>query len=126
MTYQSPIQLVKEFESERDEIIFQMRENFLFVYKNGGAEKYTLEKLSKLIKYTVPEIRTEKREMKNFLEDKAHFPRLDMSKILKLLELSIRLRDEVEPHVQAAQKLISESKLRWANLNTPKSPDGIA
>jgi hypothetical protein len=79
MTYQGPIQLVKEFESERDEIIFQMRENFLFVYKNGGAEKYTLEKLAKLIKDTVPEIRTEKREMKNFLEDKAHFPRLDMS-----------------------------------------------
>ena len=123
MTYQGPIQLVKEFESERDEIIFQMRENFLFVYKNGGAEKYTLEKLAKLIKDTVPEIRTEKREMKNFLEDKAHFPRLDMSKILKLLELSIKLRDEVEPHVQAAQKLIAESRSRWANLNTPKPPN---
>jgi hypothetical protein len=126
MLFKGPIELIKEFESERDEIIFQMRENFLFVYRNGGSEKYTLEKLARLIKDAVPEIRTEKRELKNFLEDKAHFPRLDMSKILKLLELSIRLRDEVEPHVQAAQKLIAESKSRWANLNTPKSPDGMA
>jgi hypothetical protein len=46
-----------------------------------------------------------------------------MSKILKLLEFSIRLRDEVEPDIQAAQKLIAESKSRWANLNTPKPPN---
>lgn len=123
MHFKGPIELIKEFESERDEIIFQMRENFLFVYRNGGAEKYTHEKLARFIKDTIPEIRTEKKGVKNFLEDKGHFSRLDMSKILKLLELSIKLRDEVEPYVKTAEKLIAESKSRWANLNTPKSPE---
>lgn len=120
MSNQTPINLVKEFESDRDRIIFEIRENFIFVYKNGGSEKYTFEKLAERIKEVIPESKISKKEVKDFLDGATHFPRMDIEKVLTLLKLSINLRQDVELHVQEAKRLIEESRAKWSNPREPK------
>jgi hypothetical protein len=126
MAYKGPIQLIREFDSERDEIVFQTRENFLFVNKNGGTEKYSLAKLSAIAKKEIPELNLSQTSFQHFLEGKVTFLQKDLPPIIKLLELSIRLRDEVEPHVQAAQKMMEESRERWRGNTRLKSPKGMS
>ena len=122
MAYKGPIQLIREFESERDEIIFHTRENFAYVYKNGGTKDYSIEKLSALAKEKVPELKWGKSTFQHFLEGRLNFSQQSLPPIIKLLELSIKLRDEVEPHVQAARKLIEESKRKWSKISREPSP----
>lgn len=119
MNDQAPITIAEEFNSDRDRIISKIRENFIFVYQNGGSEKYTYEKLADLIKGVIPESKISKKEVKSFLDGDIHFPRMDIEKVVALLELSIRLRDEVEPHVQKAKRLIEESRTSWNNPPEP-------
>jgi len=119
MNDQAPITIAEEFNSDRGRIISKIRENFIFVYQNGGSEKYTYEKLADLIKGVISESKISKKEVKSFLDSDIHFPRMDIEKVVALLELSIRLRDEVEPHIQKAKKLIKESRTSWDNPLEP-------
>lgn len=119
MDDQDPITITEEFNSDRDRIISEIRANFIFVYQNGGSEKYTYEKLAYLIKEVISESKISKKEVKSFLDGDIHFPRMDIEKVIALLELSIRLRKEVEPHIQKAKKLIKESR---TNRDNPLEP----
>lgn len=119
-----PIQLIQEFESERDEIIFQTRENFLYVNRNGGTQEYSIEKLALISKAIIPELKWGKTTFQHFLEGKVNFAQQNLPPLVRLLELSIKLRGEIEPHIQKAQQMIKTSKqsqdiphLEWPKLN---------
>ncbi|MFA7277253.1 MAG: hypothetical protein WC043_10690 [Pseudobdellovibrionaceae bacterium] len=102
--------LIEEF-SDRQRLVEAARVNLKYVYDNGGAKNYSLEKLGLLIKEAVPDHKWHKKEVSNFLDGKATLAQQDIAEILALFKLSVNLREKVEPLVQEGLEILDKTKI---------------
>lgn len=119
-----PVTLAREFESEREYILYVTRQNFRFVNNNGSAAEFAYEKMAAKIRAELPTLKWDKSYLRRFAViekgEKDYFNpiHMTMEDVVKLLQVSIAMRDKVEPQVRRAMAIIREAEERWGQSDT--------
>lgn len=121
MEKKSSPNLVYIFTTARDENLHAARENFEYVYQNGG---YNLEDLAVIFRQSMPVIQWEKSAVRRFLhpeltEGTAHKVTLlsaTPQHITSFLKASIKLRDDIQNELARAKMMIIEARAQWGEL----------
>lgn len=121
MKYKGSHNLAKDFATARDRNLQAARENFEYVYKNGG---YTLDDLAIIFRHAMPIMKWEKSMVRKFINpENAVDPKYKVSlqsaaahHITSFLKASISLRDTVQTELAKAEQMMIEAHARWGEM----------